>query len=244
MHPIWKIAAPSLDLLAPDIYVPNSDRYNAVMRDFHTPNNPLMVPESLGFEPFPGASSYARYLFYAVGQGAIGFGNFGLDRVSPDAKDAESIAQIEGFRLLGGFDRQLAALNFAGKLQTAVEENGIAQREMIFGATRIVVSFPPAYDPPASTISTTSDTTQLHEGRVLVGDLGNGEFLVAGIDCRVQFLPLIHEAKKQVQLITVEEGHYEAETWTPTRLWNGDETDNGLNFGGKGSLLRVKVGTF
>jgi hypothetical protein len=28
------------------------------------------------------------------------------------------------------------------------------------------------------------------------------------------------------------------------RLWNGDETDYGLNFGGKGSLLRVKLGSY
>ena len=53
-------------------------------RSFIRPDNPLMIPESLGFEPFPGASGYARYLFYAVGDGAIGFANFGLDRVHLD----------------------------------------------------------------------------------------------------------------------------------------------------------------
>ncbi len=30
--------------------------------------------------------------------------------------------------------------------------------------------------------------------------------------------------------------------WVPQRLWNGDETDYGLNFGGKGALLRVTLG--
>ncbi len=47
-----------------------------------------------------------------------------------------------------------------------------------------------------------------------------------------------------MQMLKVEAGRYDGETWVPTRLWNGDETDNGLNFGGKGSLLHVKVGTF
>jgi hypothetical protein len=30
----------------------------------------------------------------------------------------------------------------------------------------------------------------------------------------------------------------------PERLRNGDETDNGLNFGGKGPLLRVTMGSY
>ncbi len=73
--------------------------------------------------------------FYAVGDGAVGFANFGLDRVHLDEPlSAEMIAQIEGFRLLGSFDRELAALMFAGKVQTAVEENGIAQRELALGS--------------------------------------------------------------------------------------------------------------
>jgi beta-galactosidase GanA len=248
MHAVWKIAAPSLDLLAPDIYVPNSENYQQVMRDFHTSTNPLLVPESLGFEPFPGASGYARPLFFAIGQGAIGFGNFGIDRVSLEPPMLPEIAaSIEGFRLIGSFVNQLAPLAFAGKVKTAVEDNGIAQRELDYGsgetATRILVSYPPAYDPPPGPVSTTSDTTHLKEGRVLVAQLSDTEFLVAGIDCRVQFLPNVHSTK-QMQLLKVEEGRYEGETWVPTRLWNGDETDYGLNFGGKGSLLHVKIGTF
>ncbi|WP_198152237.1 DUF5597 domain-containing protein [Granulicella tundricola] len=247
MHGVWKIAAPSLALLAPDVYVPNSEQYRGVMEAFHTRGNALFIPESLGFEPFPGASGYGRYLYYALGEGAIGFANFGLERVRLEGMDAETSAQIEGFRLLGGFDRELAKLAFEGKVRTAVEENGIAQKEIVLGsglsAVRVVVSFPPAYDPPASPVSVSSDTTQLHEGRVVVGELGGGEFLVAGIDCRVMFEAPVH-SKTQVQMLTVEEGRYDGETWVPGRLWNGDETDYGLNFGGKGSLLKVKIGSY
>ena len=84
MMAVWKTVGTSIDLIAPDIYVPNSERYRGVMKEFHTAANPLLIPESLGFEPFPGASGYARYLFYAVGDGAVGFANFGLDRVHLD----------------------------------------------------------------------------------------------------------------------------------------------------------------
>ncbi len=253
MFPVWKATAPAIAFLAPDIYVPNSERYRGVMRDFHQPGNPLMIPESLGFEPFPGATGYARYLFYAIGEGAIGFANFGLDRLrldtlSSSTPDLEAFSQVEGFRLLGSFDRELAALQYAGKLQTAVEENGISQKELAFASPgeswRAVVSFPPSYDPPAAPVLTTSDTTGLHVGRALIAALGPNEFLVAAIDCRVQFALPVPAKGRQVQLIKVEEGRYEGTKWVVTRLWNGDETDYGLNFGGTGTLLHVTLGTY
>jgi beta-galactosidase GanA len=250
MLPIWKATAPAIDLIAPDIYVPNSERYRGVMRDFHQANNPLMIPESLGFEPFPGASGYARYLFYALDEGAIGFANFGLDRLHIDEPlSGELLAQIEGFRLLGSFDRELAILQFDGKIRMAVEEDGISQKEVSFVAVdgpawRAVVSFPPSYDPPASPVSTTSDTKSLHVGRAVIASLGQNQFLVGGIDCRVQFALPVHGNGKQAQMLKVEEGHYNGTTWVITRLWNGDETDYGLNFGGTGTLLRVTMGTF
>jgi beta-galactosidase GanA len=264
MFRVWKAMAPSIDLLAPDIYVPNSQRYRSVMSEFHQPGNPLLIPESLGFEPFPGATGYGRYLYFALGDGAVGFANFGLDRLDIAHPNQEMLAVVNGFSLLGSFTQELAALKFAGKLQTAVEEGGIAQKELAFAADgaslslgsnsapaapaaaawRVIVSFPPAYDPPAAPVSTTSDTTALHEGRAVVASLGPNEFLVAGIDCRVQFALPIHTGGKQPQMLKVEEGHYDGTKWIPTRLWNGDETDYGLNFGGKGSLLRVTMGNY
>ena len=264
MFAVWKAMGPAIDLLAPDIYVPNSERYRSVMREFHQPGNPLLIPESLGFEPFPGASGYARYLYFALGDGAVGFANFGLDRLQLDQLNPEMNAVVNGFSLLGTFSQELAALKFAGKLQTAVEENGISQKELAFApdgsalslgssaapaapanATwRVIVSFPPSYDPPAAPVSTTSDTTGLREGRAVVASLSPNEFLVAAIDCRVQFALPVSNGGKLPQMLKVEEGHYEGAKWVAQRLWNGDETDYGLNFGGKGSLLRITLGSY
>ena len=129
---------------------------------------------------------------------------------------------MNGFALLGSFTPQLAALKFAGRLQTAVEEDGISQKELAFtadgtpahlegansapaapasAAWRVIVSFPPSYDPPAAPVSTTSDTTSLHEGRAVVASLGPNQFLVAGIDCRVQFALPVHSSGKQPQML-------------------------------------------
>ena len=103
MFAVWKAMGPAIDLLAPDIYVPNSERYRSVMHEFHQPGNPLLIPESLGFEPFPGATGYARYLYFALGDGAVGFANFGLDRLQLDQLNPEMNAVVNGFSLLGTF---------------------------------------------------------------------------------------------------------------------------------------------
>jgi beta-galactosidase GanA len=239
MHPIWKATAPAIDILAPDIYVASSERYRAVMHEFHTANNPLLIPESLGFGGFPGASNYARNLFYALGDGAVGFANFGLDAMRVDEPmNAESQAQVEGYRLLGSFDRELAALKFAGKLKTAVQEEGIGQQELEFGGAgeptwHAEVLFP-----------NFTNLQALHEGRAVVASLGANEFLVAGIDCRVEFALPVHSGGKQPQILRVEEGTYDGMRWVPVRVWNGDETDYGLNFGNKGLLLHVTLGSY
>ena len=188
------------------------------MREFHQPGNPLLIPESLGFEPFPGATGYARYLYFALGDGAVGFANFGLDRLHVDSAEPGDAGRRQRLRLLGSFTPELAALKFAGKLQTAVEEDGISQKELAFAADGCPLplgsnvprpprrrtlpgasSSPsrPRYDPPAAPVSTTSDTTGLHEGRAVVAALGPNEFLVAGIDCRVQFALPVHSSGKQ-----------------------------------------------
>ncbi len=70
---LWKIAAPSIDLVAPDIYMPEYAKYLKVIGFYGRPDNPLLIPET-GNSP-----AYARYVFTAIGQGAIGWSPFGLD---------------------------------------------------------------------------------------------------------------------------------------------------------------------
>ena len=257
---VWKEAAPGIDILAPDIYVANSGRYRDVMKQFERPDNPLFVPESLGFGMFPGSSGYARNVFYALGDGAIGFSPFGLDRARfPSASGAafsasdgalsdaalELTTQADNYRLIGSMDRVVAAMEFAGKLKVAVEEPGIAQNEIDFPGWRALITYAPA-DVPGPRVA--SPTSRLHVGRILAAQIGPNEFLVAGMDARVDFLTPIRVGKlagqKSMQYLRVEEGSYDGKTWKPTRIRNGDETDHGLVFPSAGAVLHVKVGTY
>ena len=73
VFPIWKAEAPAVDLLAPDIYQRESANFLKLLDFYHRADNPLFVPESIGQGP------YARFLFAAMGHGAIGYAPFGLD---------------------------------------------------------------------------------------------------------------------------------------------------------------------
>jgi hypothetical protein len=78
-----------------------------------------------------------------------------------------------------------------------------------------------------------------------VAQLGPDEFLVTGVDASVSFhlpgkLPGI-----RMQILAAEEGSYDHGTWKPKRLWNGDETDRGLQFHADDpAVVRVRVGKF
>jgi hypothetical protein len=72
--------------------------------------------------------------------------------------------------------------------------------------------------------------------------LGPNEFLVAGVQCRVDFIPQQPTGGKlQRMWISVEEGSYIDGVWKSTCLWNGDQTDYGLNFGQEPHVLRVHL---
>ena len=61
--PIWKAAAPAIDLLAPDIYLSDSERGLKVIELYDRPYNPLFVPEtgsSGGIRTIPVCSARAR----------------------------------------------------------------------------------------------------------------------------------------------------------------------------------------
>ena len=246
MLSVWKAAAPSIDILAPDIYVPNTGRYRIVMDQFRRPDNPLFIPETHGFGHFPGSEGNARNLFLAIGAGTIGFSPFGLDAFTPEEDGKPNYEQqglADNYALLEPISAELARLQFAGAVATAVEEPGIAQSDLTFGDWAAQVTFPPAYSASAD-VTGLSPTAALHMGRVLVAQLGPNDFLVAGIDCRVHFRRLPVNTTTQTEFLRVEEGHYTNTTWTATRLWNGDETDAGLNFKSPGSILHVHLGTY
>ena len=132
MLPIWKFAAPAIDLIGPDIYSSNATFYLHILDTYARPDNPLWVPET------GEGDAFAPFFFAALGRGAIGFSPFGVDWTGWTlASGTLPNAHAENYELLSPMDRTLAALNYAGAVQTAIEAADGEQTELFFPATQV-----------------------------------------------------------------------------------------------------------
>ncbi|MGA9669087.1 MAG: DUF5597 domain-containing protein [Terracidiphilus sp.] len=259
--PIWKAEAPAIDVLAPDIYLPDTASYLKVLELYHRPDNALFVPETAG------AKSVARFFFSALGMQTIGYSPFGLDYTRTDreqggaqgSKDAFLDPMAENYKLIEPMMRDVARMNFEGKLQAVAEVEGQATQTLHFGEWDAVVSYGGGRGGQAK-----GNPEPL--GRALVAQLKDNQFLVAGYFCRVDFRPAGTEAQRKagrievgsgqtpsalidgkwqhLQFLRVEEGNYENGSFKFARILNGDQTDWGLGLGSEPNMFRVSVATY
>jgi Domain of unknown function (DUF5597)/Beta-galactosidase len=261
---IWKVTAPALDILAPDDYQNDPAAYLKVLELYHRDDNALFVPET-------GGPDNARFFFSALGLQTIGFSPFGLDYThrpadrptnhADDSRPEEEflIPWAMNYKLIGSMQREIAQLNFGGKLQAVAEEQGKATQTLPFGSWNAVVSFGAARNNRGA-------GNPKPVGRALVALLNNNQFLVTGYFCRVDFRPAGTEQQRKSQHIVegteqnpsalidgkwqhrqflrVEEGAYEDGVFKAIRIWNGDETDWGLDFSSEPVVLRVMLGIY
>jgi hypothetical protein len=241
---LWRIAAPSVSVVAPDIYLPDYAKYMKVMELYKGEKNPLLIPET------GNSAAFARYVFAAVGQGAIGWAPFGLDLTrysnlgegGPEAMETSALKPVaRQYELLAPIARKLAQGNFEGKVRGASEDPDEHSQTLEFARWQAVLEYgmpsfgnwmkPKGNTPP--------------DGGAVILELGPDEFLVAGHHVRVDFSPTYAPGKKRLWL-KVEEGSYDAAgNWKTARIWNGDQTDYGLNLkADENVLLKVSMTTF
>ncbi len=233
---IWKVAAPGLDVLSPDIYQNDNARYRRVLELYSRPDNPLFVPET-GGSPW-----YAHMLFAAIGKGAVGWAPFGVDRpVDPNRMPEDEPLGALGlnYSAVAPIMREVARLNYEGNLQAVAEDRDVHTQSMAFGAWLAEVSYGVSRFPGSSASGPKGNPEPV--GVALVGRLADDEFLVTGRLCRVDFKPADPASKSKREFIRVEEGTYENGAFRPVRIWNGDQTDWGLNFGASPVALRVRL---
>jgi hypothetical protein len=231
---LWRALAPAMDLIAPDIYTSDSSEYRDVIAAYHRPDNPLMIPETGRTDAF------AKFFFYALGNDALGFSPFGVDRSGWNILGDEPWSgHSRNFALFGPMSREVAALEFEGKIKTAVEEPGQAEQEVDLGDWKATVMF--GFPQPDGRKA--PGTKDAH-GAAMIAKLGPDEFLITGFDVGIRFhlpgqLPFIRS-----QVLTAQEGSYENGEWKGKRLLNGDEVDRGLTFHQQPTVVRVRMGKF
>jgi hypothetical protein len=206
-------------------------------------------------------------LFSALGLQAVGYSPFGLDYTrirpvsagQPDAPNAFLELTAQNYRLVGPMMRDVARLNFEGKLQAIAEMESDVTHTLHFGEWDAVVSYGTSGRGPVN-------GNPEPVGRVLVAQLKDNQFLVTGYFCRVDFRPAGTQQQRKSgnivvgaeqtpsaeidgkwqhrQFLRVEEGMYEDGAFKFLRILNGDQTDWGLNFSSEPADLGVSVSTY
>jgi hypothetical protein len=222
---IWQAGAPAIDILAPDIYVPE---FEELCARFNRSGNPLFIPESRG-----DAFGVANAIWAFGTHDAIGYSPFGIDRsAGPDtelARAYEVLSQVSPLILEHqGRGTMMAVLldstNSTQKIRLGnyFIEARFASRSFGFGA---------------------SSNTPPERVAGLFISVGPDDYVVVGRSQTVYFTAADRESD-QVGLGTVEEGTYVNGNWVPRRRLNGDETPEwrALRFRGDNySIQHVKL---
>lgn len=199
---IWLAGAPSVDLLAPDIYAPDFQDW---CRRYTQRGNPLFIPEMRRDQ------GGARNVFYAIGQhSAIGTSPFAVDSIenpkeSPLSRSYDVLRQMAPLILEHQGDGRMTGFTIDKEHPTVTRELG-------------------GYDLEISLDNIFGNRAEIGYGLIVAS--GADEFVGAGSGFRVAFRPKT-PGPSQAGVAAIDEGVYGDGKWIPGRRLNGDENDQG-----------------
>jgi len=222
---IWKGGAPTLDLLAPDIYFSN---FLDLAGAFKRTDNPLFIPEANNAE----RDEVPANAFYAFGQlDAIGFGPFSIESI--DTRQTNPLA--DSYAVLGQLSPAILQAQGLGRMagfRPRILEDGTlleAPQSATIGSYHFTVSFIDPWTPR-------SDQKIATHGGLIV-QVGPEDYLVGGQGMVVTFAA-VGEGAPNAGIDNVWEGSFDSRgTWIPGRLLNGDQTHQGRH-------VRLEPGRF
>lgn len=231
--PIWKVAAPAIDLVAPDIYLSSSEEVLKVLELYDRPDNALFVPEASLSADKP------KYLYPVIAHGGIGFSPFGIDdngREEAKAETSKNLAPFaQDYAMAAPMMTELAQWAFEGKVKAVVEREDHAEQKIDLGDWQAIVTFG-----TGERNALKADSVPV--GKLMIVQLDKNKFNLIGSRCHVTFRPLGSNTGKAWQYLKVEEGHYKSGLFKPLRILNGDETDwGGPRLGTTPILLQVSL---
>ena len=231
---IWKLAAPAIDLVTPDIYLSESEKIMKVLELYDRPDNTLFVPEvGAGIEK-------PKYLYEVIARGGIGFSPFGIDANGEGETEKEMHERLSPiameYAMANTMMKELAKWGFEGKIKAAIEREDHKEQKIDLGVWQAIVSF------GTGNRDVSSQPNTHFTSKAMIVQLDENKFIAIGTNCRITFQPLGKNAGKAWQYLKVEEGHYEKGMFKPLRILNGDETDwGGPRFGTTPGVVNISL---
>jgi hypothetical protein len=227
---IWRAISPSVDFIAPDIYVPVKEAMYT-MEQYHVSGNPLFIPE------YRHGAEAANVAFWAYGKhDAISFAPFAIDDWTPEkdpvTKTYAALSQVKDL-----------ILQHQGKgTMTGIYVDSITRvQEFDLGGYKIKAQMGGGF--LAEVAGLTGPAKKMPAAAGLIVSIGPDEYIVVGKDFILSFTPLKANEKKQfIDVEYMDEGSYINGIWVTSRRLNGDEGTGGGDYGF--GFSTNKVGNF
>lgn len=234
--PIWKAAAPAIDVECPDIYLSGTEKVMKVIELYKRPDNPLFVPEASS------SQVNAKYLYQVIAQGGIGFSPFGIDANGSGATPTEMETRLKPFAqeyAMGGpMVRELAKWGFEDKIKAVTEREDHAEQTVDLGDWQAVITFGSGRGNRGGSPQASAPAI----GKIMIAKLDANKFVLIGTSCHITFKPLGNNSSRAWQYLKVEQGRFENGAFKLTRVLNGDETDyGGPRFGAAPTVLQTTL---
>jgi len=258
MLDIYKAVARSIDLICPDMYVPDRARWRRVVSAYDRADNPLFIPES----PTGGVAAAMNMMEAFADFGCIGLACFGaagaLDvngALLPEAREvALSMKAVRGVAPL------LLRYRGTGQVHAIVQQEFMTEQlvetERYHALARFMDGAPHfgmgsyinQHDPANRDILTA-------RGRALLIQTGADEFYLSGAGVKVDFIyrpdplqedsyPLIGSRQTgTLNYLSIEEGHFERDTWVADRYRCGDEGNMAV-YVHRGETVRIRLNPY
>jgi hypothetical protein len=222
MHDIWRAGAPLVDLLCPDIYLPD---FAGIVARYGRAGNTLFVPESTG--DIRGAAN----AFYVIGQHrGIGYSPFGIDNIGrlmgggpgsvppatgPSPADVEALPLSVAYQMLGQLAPLILEHQSKGTIAAVMLNKQNPDKQIDLGGYTLNVGLPRN----RRAINVVPDFT----GYGIFMATSPDEYVLAGNNLQITFTPKT-PGPSFAGIARQENGRFENGKWVVTRYLAGDDS--------------------
>jgi hypothetical protein len=206
---VWKAGGPSIDFLAPDIYIPDFKHW----ADLYTRQGDLLFIPEHRFDNTAAAKSLFAFGHYE----ALGFAPFSIE--STEKPENEPIGKV--YDLVSQLEPIICQNQGLDKIEGVLLDKETRDTTINLGSYELTVVHDFTFPWSAGA---KEDEWTLTGGIII--QTGENEFYIAGTGIIVTFKSLIDKSLI-AGILKAEEGRFENNSWKVTRHLNGDQTHQG-----------------